>query len=202
MPHKVPLFFTEHLPPKMSVQATDCDCLLLPPRHDVNLLSDFYDLMPIIPTSHDQIILLSDFNLHVNDHTDSRALDFSDLVVCLNLVQHVQCATHIHASTLDLIITQDTDVDISSIAKVPSRDCCCEAHINNEVRQSQCRQSFKSFACSQSSKYLYNSFSTTKCEEFASLYEGKIVSVRARQSNSLGSSCPGASIYDVRRCCQ
>lgn len=94
-----------------------------PPKHDSNFLSEFYDFMSIILTSHDKIILLGDINFHVNDHTDSRALDFLDLVACLNLVQHVQSATHMHGNTLDLVITRG--VDISSIAKVPVSDHFC-----------------------------------------------------------------------------
>ena len=81
--------------------------------------------MSIILTSHDKIILLGDFNFHVNDPTDSRALDFLDLVTCLNLVQHVQSATHIQGNTLDLVITKGIDVDISSIDEVPVSDHYC-----------------------------------------------------------------------------
>ena len=80
--------------------------------------------MSIVLTSHDKIIL-GDFNFHVNDYTDSRALDFLDLVACLNLVQHVQSAIHIHGNTLHLVITRGIDVDISSIAKSPVSDHFC-----------------------------------------------------------------------------
>lgn len=78
--------------------------------------------MSIVLTSYAKIMLLGDFNCHVNDNTDSRALDFLDLVASLNLVQHVQSATHIHGNTHDLVITRHIHVDISSIAKVPICD--------------------------------------------------------------------------------
>lgn len=49
--------------------------------------------MSFVLTSHGEIILLGDFNFHVHEHTDSRALDFLDFVACLNLDQHVQACT-------------------------------------------------------------------------------------------------------------
>ena len=94
----------------------------LAPKHDSSFLSEFYEFMSIVLSSHDKDILLGDFNHHVNDYTNSRALDFLDLVACLNIVRHVQSATHIHGNTLDLVITRSI---VSSIAKVPVSDHFC-----------------------------------------------------------------------------
>lgn len=60
--------------------------------------------MSIVLTSYDGIILLGDFNFHVNDTADS--MEFLDVLACLGLLQHVKRATHNHGNTLDLVITR------------------------------------------------------------------------------------------------
>ncbi|KAF7647739.1 hypothetical protein LDENG_00167380 [Lucifuga dentata] len=93
-----------------------------PPKRDTNFLSEFSDFMSTVLTKYDKIILLGDFNFHVNDYNNSRAMKFLNLLACLNLVQHVQSATHIHGNILDLVITKNINVHIASVAQVPVSD--------------------------------------------------------------------------------
>ena len=55
------------------------------------------------------MIVLGDFNIHVNDQTDSSAIKFLELLNSFGLVNHVDIPTHIHGHTIDLIITRYSD---------------------------------------------------------------------------------------------
>ena len=65
--------------------------------------------------SNEPLVLLGDFNIHVDVPTDMDAIQFRDLLDSMGLQQHVERPTHIHGHTLDLLITRQSDV----IAKEP-----------------------------------------------------------------------------------
>ena len=58
------------------------------------------------------MIITGDFNIHVDVPSESK--QFSDLLVCTSLVQHIHNPTHEKGHTLDLIITRSSDRIISS----------------------------------------------------------------------------------------
>ena len=62
------------------------------------------------------LILLSDFNIHVDDENNKEAEMFSYLLFISNLHQHVKCTTHLHGHTLDLVITRKDDNILENIA--------------------------------------------------------------------------------------
>ncbi|KAF7643041.1 hypothetical protein LDENG_00246040 [Lucifuga dentata] len=86
-----------------------------PPKHNPNFLSEFSQLLTIALVKYDRVILLGDFNLHVNDCSDSRTAEFMDLVTSLDFTQHVNNSTHNRGNTLDLIFTKGMDVHVLSI---------------------------------------------------------------------------------------
>ena len=55
------------------------------------------------------VIIMGDFNLHVDDPSDTEAKKFCDMLDSLGLEQHVKHPTHIQGHTLDLVITRCCD---------------------------------------------------------------------------------------------
>ncbi len=96
-----------------------------PPKHNPYFLTEFSELSSLALVKYDRVILLGDFNLHINDSSDSRAVDFMGFVTRLNFTQHVKNATHNRGNTLDLIFTKGIDANVSSILQVPVSDHSC-----------------------------------------------------------------------------
>ena len=51
------------------------------------------------------MIILGDFNLHVNDPNDDNAMNFIESTQTLALQQHVNFSTHTSSNTLNLVFT-------------------------------------------------------------------------------------------------
>ena len=54
----------------------------------------------------ERLLVLGDFNIHVDVPNDIDAVKFLDLLESLGREQHVTEATHIFGHTLDLVITR------------------------------------------------------------------------------------------------
>ena len=52
------------------------------------------------------VIILGNFNLHVNDANDDNAMDFIETTQALALVQHVKFPTHTSGNTLGPVLTE------------------------------------------------------------------------------------------------
>ena len=62
------------------------------------------------------IVILGDFNLHVNDKSDTDAQQFIDMVEASGMKQWINFPTHKQGNTLDLIITElAAEVQIKNI---------------------------------------------------------------------------------------
>ncbi|XP_058868625.1 uncharacterized protein LOC117972317 [Acipenser ruthenus] len=81
--------------------------------------------MPILSTNYDRILLLGDFNLHIDNKADSKAIDFLRLLDSLDFIQHVSGPTDNHGHTLDLVISRGLVVNISSIIDPNISDHSC-----------------------------------------------------------------------------
>ena len=58
-------------------------------------------------SDHDnKLIILGDFNIHVNDEFDENAHNLMGIITALGLEQHVNFPTHKAGNTLDLVITE------------------------------------------------------------------------------------------------
>jgi exonuclease III len=68
-------------------------------------LKDFQTLISSVSTTPHEFIITGDFNIHVDDLTDSNAAQFTSLLDHANLIQHVSFPTHLGSHTLDLVIT-------------------------------------------------------------------------------------------------
>ncbi|XP_078380240.1 uncharacterized protein LOC144663192 [Oculina patagonica] len=82
------------------------------PVHPVSIgtfFAEFSHYLESVVMSNEQLVLLGDFNIHVDVPTDMDAIQFRDLLDSMGLQQHVKRSTHIHGHTLDLLITRQSD---------------------------------------------------------------------------------------------
>ena len=104
---------------KFRTQIDNCNVTLLsiyhPPYSTVNPVTDrmFIDDFTkwicdqLVVSDHDnKLIILGDFNIHVNDEFDENAHNLMGIITALGLKQHVNFPTHKAGNTLDLVITE------------------------------------------------------------------------------------------------
>jgi hypothetical protein len=75
---------------------------------------EFTDYMSNAVTSLGQLLVVGDFNFHINNTSDNDAAGFLDVCNSLNLKQHVAGPTHRSGNTLDLVLTRIEDNLIKS----------------------------------------------------------------------------------------
>ena len=81
-------------------------------------LAEFSDYLESIVLCQEQLLIVGDFNIHVDVDNDYDSINFRDLLESFGLQQHVTHPTHIHGHTLDLIITRQSDQLIKSTPRV------------------------------------------------------------------------------------
>ena len=69
--------------------------------------------MECVILSKKRLLLLRDFNIHVDVPNGIDAVKFLDLLESLGLKQHVTEPTHIFGHRLDLVITRRTETPVS-----------------------------------------------------------------------------------------
>ncbi|KAK6187423.1 hypothetical protein SNE40_005456 [Patella caerulea] len=80
----------------------------------VDFLTEFVELLSNLNTGPGHLIILGDFNLHVDKANDSNIKKFLLLLDAFSLKQHVDVPTHRHNHILDLVITKEHDSIIQS----------------------------------------------------------------------------------------
>ena len=95
-----------------------------PPKCTINdFLSEFSTFLETVICSAGRLIIVGDFNIHVDNPADPNAERFSDFLHSIGLSQHMIGPTHTKGHTLDLIITRSADhciYDIESDWCLPS----------------------------------------------------------------------------------
>ena len=87
-----------------------------PPNSCISdFLTDFSKLMEGLIHANGHLIIVGDFNIHVDNPRDHDALKFVNILNSFGLEQHVNIPTHDKGHTLDLIITRASDASISTI---------------------------------------------------------------------------------------
>ena len=102
-------------------------------------LDNFMELLVDIVTSNTNLVVLGDFNIHVNNIDYPNASIFLDTMTALGLKQHVRGPTHNSGNCLDLIFVEEmsrTEAigcsqsmfvsdhnSIQSILSIPKEDC-------------------------------------------------------------------------------
>ena len=69
-------------------------------------IDEIMEWLPQVLTNHNNIIIARDFNLHVNDESDTDASIFIDTMEAMGLQQHVTYPTHKSDNILDLVFTE------------------------------------------------------------------------------------------------
>ena len=115
-----------------------------PPSSTVNrasngaFIDDFLEFLTDLLTDCRNIILLGDFNMHIEDSSDTEAQTFAESVEALGLTQHVNFTTHVEGNILDLVYTKMVSaVKITSCKQGPffSDHCLilCETTIEKQA---------------------------------------------------------------------
>lgn len=71
------------------------------------------------------IILTGDFNLHIDNPSDSASKEFLNILHCMDFTQHVTQPTHNRGHTLDLVITHGLSTSVSSVVDLAVSDHYC-----------------------------------------------------------------------------
>jgi len=82
-------------------------------------LEDCQTLNSSASTSSREFLITGDFNIHVDDLTDSNATQFLSLLDHANLTQHVLFPIHRHSHTLDLVITSVNSTLSPTVTSLP-----------------------------------------------------------------------------------
>ncbi|XP_071843988.1 uncharacterized protein [Apostichopus japonicus] len=83
-----------------------------------DFLVEFASFLEVLVIAPGRLIILGDFNIHVDNATNGDALKFHDLLCSMNLVQLVRGSTHASGHTLDLVITRSIESPICTISDV------------------------------------------------------------------------------------
>ena len=73
----------------------------------VKFFEEFATVLEGLITRNSQLIIVGDFNIHVEDHMDSHSIQFSALLKQFGLHQHVREPTFVRVGTLYRVITSD-----------------------------------------------------------------------------------------------
>ena len=99
--------------------STICVSLVYHPlRSNPSFVTEFSDLLNFLCPAFMNIVIVGDFNIHVDCAKCTLAVDFLDLIDCFSLVQHVKAPTHNQGHTLDLVITGDVPVTDPSVLEL------------------------------------------------------------------------------------
>ena len=97
-----------------------------PPYTTINQITDaqfataFAEWIPNINMQYKNIIILGDFNIHINDSMDANASIFQDIMAATDLSQWVDFPTHKFGNTLDMVFTKcSSNIAVSSCIQGP-----------------------------------------------------------------------------------
>ncbi len=72
-------------------------------------LTEFATFLESVIIAPGHLLIVGDFNPHVDDPNDTSARKFFQILDANNLVQHIIVPTHVSGHTLDLVISRATD---------------------------------------------------------------------------------------------
>ena len=104
----IPTVF-ESLVCSLSINSSAILLVLLyrPPNSShVSFLAEFGQFLDHLINVRGNLLIVGDFNIHVDNRDSTFAEDFSSILVSHDLVQHVNEATHVDNHTLDLVISR------------------------------------------------------------------------------------------------
>jgi len=101
-------------------------CILVyrPPGPVASFLSEFSDFLSSI-IKLNRVIIVGDFNIHVDDDTCKNASEFVYITESFNFTQHVSGPTHSKGHTLDLVLSYGVNINNVCIEDVFVSDHNC-----------------------------------------------------------------------------
>lgn len=96
-----------------------------PPQNGQCFIDDFTEMLSVLCTEFDCIVITGDLNIHVDNVCDKNAIELSAILETFSLTQHVTGPTHIRGHTLDLIITKGVNLSNVNVADVAMSDHFC-----------------------------------------------------------------------------
>lgn len=78
-------------------------------------LEEFSSFLEKVVTTTEPLVLVGDFNFHLDNENDQSAARFQDLLGAFDLIQHVQDSTHKNGHTLDLMITRAGEEPVRNV---------------------------------------------------------------------------------------
>ena len=94
------------------------------------------ELLSIIHSTYNKVIIAGDFNLHIDKKSDPTSIEFLNLLNCMDFKQHVTQSTHNRGHTLDLVITYGLSAGVSSVMDLAVSDhYCVFFNITSFIRQ-------------------------------------------------------------------
>lgn len=101
-------------------------CILIyrPPGPACLFLEDFSEFLSSI-IKLENVLLLWDFNLHIDDASCNLASEFLTLTEAFHFKQHVSGPTHTKGHTLDLVFSLGLNIDQLSVMDINVTDHCC-----------------------------------------------------------------------------
>ena len=81
----------------------------MPANTHVKFLDEVSQLVEYFITNYKKLVLLGDFNLHVQDLANPDSLVYNDTMEAMGLIQHITEPTHELGNALDLIYTESLE---------------------------------------------------------------------------------------------
>ncbi len=81
-----------------------------PPGHHTDFIKEFADFLSELVLAADKVLIVGDFNIHVDNEKDALGSVFIDILNSIGVRQHVSGPTHCRNHTLDLILSHGIDV--------------------------------------------------------------------------------------------
>ena len=78
-------------------------------------IDEFCEIADDVAISSGKLLILGDFNFHVDDPSNAHAARFLNILDSYNLEQHVKTKTHTHGHTLDLVITRSGEIEVRDL---------------------------------------------------------------------------------------
>ncbi len=82
-----------------------------PPGHHTDFIKEFGDFISELVLAADKVLIVGDFNIHVDNEKDALGSAFLDILNSIGVRQHVSGPTHCQNHTLDLILSHGIDVN-------------------------------------------------------------------------------------------
>ncbi|XP_056587301.1 uncharacterized protein LOC130407959 isoform X1 [Triplophysa dalaica] len=98
-----------------------------PPGPYTNFLIEFADFLSDLLVNVDKVLIVGDFNIHVDSANDPLAVAFKELLDSCGVTQYINRPTHRLNHTLDLIISHGAD--LTNIDIIPQSDDVSDHHL-------------------------------------------------------------------------